>query len=232
MSSPVDVRAVARRIKDGEKQNVHVALYYREQIALANVVEAAANYEEAMANGSGVKAAWDALVAALDGKGGGIDGTGGGIRTDHSYESSLQNCYAMARRQIRGFEKRGDADSEHAMPWRHILRFCEEAGLRPSILRGEATEAAPAPAGPDPVCVACGRVHALDTGMCAGTPAPVDETDKMQEFREALHEYGRTWAAWSAWCGDHNMDEVGYPQVEVIADKVLALYAKACEKEK
>lgn len=65
----------------------------------------------------------------------------GACPIDHSYESSLRNCYAMARRQIRRYEKRGDADSEHLMAWRHVLRFCEEAGLRPDILRD-----APAPA--------------------------------------------------------------------------------------
>lgn len=42
-------------------------------------------------------------------------------------EEALANCYALARRRAR----RKDADPS----WQHIIRFCEEAGLKGEILR-------------------------------------------------------------------------------------------------
>lgn len=42
---------------------------------------------------------------------------------------ALENCSMLARREKR--KAKGDADA-----WGHIIRFCEEAGIRSRILRG------------------------------------------------------------------------------------------------
>lgn len=44
---------------------------------------------------------------------------------------ALENCYILARRQRRNFAD----DTADAISWDHIIRFCEAAGCKSSILR-------------------------------------------------------------------------------------------------
>lgn len=79
---------------------------------------------------------------------------------------TLRNCYMLARRQFR----RG-ADAE---AWGHIMRFCEDAGVRASILRTEIVNAG------DKVmrCPSCVGGHTergfQDCDACDGTGIAVE----------------------------------------------------------
>ena len=53
---------------------------------------------------------------------------------------ALEDCYFYARRMLKGFKKKGHMDSEQAMAWSNIVRFCERAGLKPTILRANGVE--------------------------------------------------------------------------------------------
>lgn len=47
--------------------------------------------------------------------------------TNDGYVNALRNCLALARRQLRG--------EQGALPWHDIVRFCDEAGIKPTVLR-------------------------------------------------------------------------------------------------
>jgi len=54
-------------------------------------------------------------------------------------ELALRNCRMLALRELRRHDTgRSDTVLTYAA-WKHILRFCEEAGVRGSILRDDIT---------------------------------------------------------------------------------------------
>lgn len=46
---------------------------------------------------------------------------------------ALKKCMLLSLQEIRRATVRADARAEEQ--WRHILRFCESAGIKPSVLR-------------------------------------------------------------------------------------------------
>jgi len=48
---------------------------------------------------------------------------------------ALADCYMMARRQIARLERNLPADPITLVAWKEIVRFCENTGLKSSILR-------------------------------------------------------------------------------------------------
>jgi len=48
------------------------------------------------------------------------------------YRLALEDCYMLARRMVIKEQKK---DSTYSSEWNHIVRFCERAGLKPSIVR-------------------------------------------------------------------------------------------------
>lgn len=49
--------------------------------------------------------------------------------------SALANCYATARRQAARLSREHAPDGKAVEAWNHVIRFCEGAGQRASLLR-------------------------------------------------------------------------------------------------
>ena len=60
---------------------------------------------------------------------------------------AFENIYMLARREKRKAKSDISADA-----WGHVIRFCEEGGAKPSVLRADAVS------GPSPAsCTSCGK---------------------------------------------------------------------------
>ena len=58
------------------------------------------------------------------------------VPTERELLRALGNCYMMAKREIaRILNGKADCDAMSLERWRHVQRFCEETGLKSSILR-------------------------------------------------------------------------------------------------
>lgn len=62
-----------------------------------------------------------------------------GKSDEDMFRLSLEDCYMLARRRIvrltRLTNQLGEHHDDELADWNHIVRFCERAGLRSSVLR-------------------------------------------------------------------------------------------------